>query len=89
MEDHKDLLDLCRLNQMEENVKDSPAPEEEVETTLKGIDWIRRQKMLKIIHSQTPASSEVMERHIEQNTIDGEYPPNLEVETEEEDENTL
>lgn len=83
MEDIKDLLDLCRLNQTEKNVKDSPGPEDEVERTLKAIDRARRQKMLNIIHSQVPASPEVMERHIEANTMDGEYPPNLEVEEEE------
>lgn len=37
MEDNKDLLDLCRLNQMEEHVKDSPAPDRDA--TMKAIDW--------------------------------------------------
>jgi len=48
MEDNKDLLDLCRLNLMEENVEKTPAPDKEA--TLKAIDWKKRQVVQKIIN---------------------------------------
>ena len=35
----KDLLDLCRLNQMEENIKDSPAVDRD--STLRLIDIVK------------------------------------------------
>ena len=44
--ENQDLLDLCRLNQMEENIADSPAPDRDV--TLKAIDWSKRQLVTKI-----------------------------------------
>ena len=44
----KDLLDLCRLNLMEEKVKDSPSPDKEA--TLTAIDWKRRQLVQRIVN---------------------------------------
>ncbi len=42
----KDLLDLCRLNQMEENIKDSPAVDKD--STLKLIDIKKREKVVRL-----------------------------------------
>jgi len=56
----KDILDLCRLNQMEENIKDSPAVDRDV--TMKAIDWKRRQLVVKI-GSTVLATEEVMQNH--------------------------
>ena len=53
----KDILDLCRLNQMEENIKDSPAVDRDV--TMKAIDWKRRQLVVKIGNTVL-ATEEVM-----------------------------
>lgn len=64
----KDILDLCRLNLIEETVKDSHAVDREA--TLKAIDWTRRQTMTRIIRTQVPATEEVMKRHQEQNLIE-------------------
>ena len=44
--DNKDLLDLCRLNLMEETVVDSPAPDRD--ETLRAIDFKKRQLVTKI-----------------------------------------
>ncbi len=44
--DKNDLLDLCRLNLMEDNIIDSPAPDRD--ETLKAIDFKKRQLVTKI-----------------------------------------
>ena len=59
----QDLLDLCRLNLMGENIKDSPAVDRDA--TLKAIDWKRRQLVVKIAAKTEPASEEVMKRHLD------------------------
>ena len=41
MEQQNDLLDLCRLNMMDEHITDSPAPDKD--TALTTINWKRRQ----------------------------------------------
>jgi hypothetical protein len=46
MNENQDLLDLCRLNLMEENVKDSPAIDRD--ETMKAIDFKKRQLVTKI-----------------------------------------
>lgn len=43
---NKDLLNLCRLNLMEENIEDSPAYDRDM--TLKVIDFAKRQLAIKI-----------------------------------------
>ena len=71
MNDMKDLMDLCRLNLMEEHIEGSPAPDRN--ETLKAIDWKRRQ----IITRLKPATlaPDAMERHMKDNTAsDGTYP---------------
>ncbi len=50
MNENADLLDLCRLNLMEENIEGSSAVD--AEATLKAIEWAKRRKMEKIIRSQ-------------------------------------
>ena len=47
MNENKDLLDLCRLNQMEDNIENSPSMDKE--TTQKAINWKKRQLTEKII----------------------------------------
>ena len=56
MEDLKNLLDLCRLNLMEETVENSPGVDRDV--TMKAIDWRRRQCMIRLMASQPKASKE-------------------------------
>jgi len=49
MNENKDLINLCRLNLLEENVEKSPAPKKDRDDTLKMIDFKRRNLVLKII----------------------------------------
>ena len=69
----KNILDLCLLNELEEKIAESPAWEKERDEQLKVLDWRRRALMIKIMAKQHPASAEAMERHVERNTVDGEY----------------
>ena len=67
----KDILDLCRLNLMEEHVEDSTAPDRD--TTLAAIDLARRRAVTRIEPSEV--TQEMMDRHHEENTADdGVYP---------------
>ena len=68
MNDNQALLDLCRLNIVEENIKDSPEKDE----TLKAIDWKRRELVRKI--KPGIIAPDAMEKHIKANTRDGIYP---------------
>ena len=70
MNENQDLLDLCRLNLMEENIQDSPAADRDV--TLRAIDWAKRQLVIKI--KPCEISEGAMDRHIERNTRHGVYP---------------
>lgn len=72
MNENQDLLDLCRLNQMEENVEDSPDPERD--NTLEAIDWARRRLTTKIINNAPKPSPAAMDDHIKRNTREGVYP---------------
>lgn len=69
MDDTKDLLNLCRLNLMEEHIVDSPGVDRDA--TLKAIDFRKRRLAIKI--SLAKLEPGVMERHIEDNTVDGVY----------------
>ena len=62
----QNILDLCRLNLMEENVMNSLAVDRD--ETLKAIDWKRRQIITKIKPSEF--DSEAMKRHLEENILD-------------------
>lgn len=44
--ENQDLLDLCRLNIMEDNVKNSPSPDRDI--TMNAIDRKKRELMVKI-----------------------------------------
>jgi len=71
MDDVKDLLDLCRLNLMEEHIEDSPAPDRD--ETLAAIDNKRRRIVARMVPS--PIAPDAMERHRAENTAeDGVYP---------------
>jgi len=67
----KDILDLCRLNLMEERVEKTDATD--TETTLQAIDIARK----RIVSTMEPSevAEDAMERHIAENTADdGVYP---------------
>ncbi len=50
MDDNKNLLDLCRLNLMEEHIEETSGVDRDV--TLKAIDWKKRHLMEKIKREQ-------------------------------------
>ena len=56
---NKDLLDLCRLNLMEEHIQDSPANDRDA--TLKTIEWKKRHLMTRMEPSEI--SPDVVEKH--------------------------
>lgn len=62
--DMKDILDLCRLNLMEEHVTDSSAVDREL--TLKAIDYKKRVLVGRITNTTKPASPEILKRHLKQ-----------------------
>ena len=67
----KDVLDLCRLNLMEERIADSPANDRD--ETLAAIDHKRRQIIMRM--KPSPTALDAMERHRVENTAeDGTYP---------------
>ena len=69
----QDLLDLCRLNLMEEHVAESPAMDSD--TTLAAID-IAKRKIVTCMEP-TPIDPGAMDRHRAENTAaDGIYPWN-------------
>jgi len=72
MNDNQDLLDLCRLNLMEDNVKNSVAPD--MDEAMKAIDYKKRTLITRIINNPPTIASGAMEKHIEANTLDGVYP---------------
>lgn len=74
MNENQDLLDLCRLNLMEENIENSPMDEIERENAKKAIEWKKRHLAVRIKNEAIPASQELMERHRKQNTLNGVYP---------------
>ena len=70
MKDDQALLDLCRLNLMEETVEKSPANDRD--TTMSAIDMGKRDLVMKI--KPGVVAPGVMEKHIQTNTRDVEYP---------------
>lgn len=67
----KDVLDLCRLNLMEEHIAGSPAVDRDA--TMKAIDLKRSQIMVNMEPSSFAPGA--MERHLADNTADdGVYP---------------
>ena len=72
MNNNQDLLDLCRLNLMEENIKDNDAVDKEV--TMQAINYKKKQLATRIINSTPKVTKKVMERHRITNTINGSYP---------------
>ena len=66
-EDVKDILDLCRLNLMEENVEKSCAIDKG--TTLKAIDYAKRRAAGRITPSIV--ANDAAERHIARNLPEG------------------
>jgi len=73
MNETRDLLDLCRLNAMEENVAGSPAADRDA--TLAAIDLKKRQLATTLTANQPAIAQSVIARHREDNTADdGTYP---------------
>jgi hypothetical protein len=67
MNDNSDLLDLCRLNLMDEHIADAPESEE-LESTKKAIDWKRRHLTEKIIRESNEEHEEM--KKLEDMTIE-------------------
>lgn len=63
MNDNRDLLDLCRLNLMEENIKESVSVDRDI--TLQAIDYKKRQMVERIKNDPSPVASDAVEKHIE------------------------
>ena len=72
MNKNQDLLDLCRLNQMEENIENSPALDRGA--AIQALDYKKRQLVTKIINNAPNPIQGAMDNHIERNTRDGVYP---------------
>jgi len=72
MNDNQDLLDLCRLNLIEDNVQNSVSPDKD--EAMKAIDYKKRALMTRLKHNPPTIASDAMEKHIEANTLDGVYP---------------
>ena len=69
----QNMLDLCRLNLMEEHIADSPAVDRDA--TLAAIDWKRRQLATNLANNPPTLAPDAMERHRKDNTAeDGTYP---------------
>ena len=66
-EETKNILDLCRLNLMEENVEKSCAIDKD--TTLKAIDYAKRRAVGRITPSI--AANDAMEKHVARNLPEG------------------
>lgn len=63
MDNTKDILGLCRLNIMEDNISGSSAVDRD--DTLATLDFKRRQLIGKIADGTEPATAEVMQRHLD------------------------
>ncbi len=73
MNDNQDLLDLCRLNLIEEHIVDSPAVDRDA--TLAAIDMKRRQLVTTLTNNPPTLAPDAMDRHRKDNTAtDGTYP---------------
>ncbi len=71
--ENQDLLDLCRLNIMEENIKEHcVAPDKE--DVLKLIDREKRTRMTRMKHNPVTIADGALEEHIRANSLDGVYP---------------
>ena len=67
-----ELLNICRLNLMEENIIESSHSEDR-ETALKAIEFARRQNVNRM--SPSVVSDDAIDKHNERNTAsDGTYP---------------
>lgn len=58
MEFENDLLDLCRLNQMEEHVLESPSVDKDA--TMKLIDWKKRNLMERLKNAPAEIKEELV-----------------------------
>lgn len=71
--ENQDVLDLCRLNLMEDNIKEhgvDPA----TQNTLKLIDLEKRIRMTRLKNNPAPIADGALEEHIRANSLDGVYP---------------
>ena len=75
--DIQDILDLCRLNLLEEKVKQTDWNETEI--TLKAIDWKKKSLTNKLSNQGLSFSEEQIKKHRKEFTTgDGRYPPEQE-----------
>lgn len=71
---NQDLLDLCRLQQIEESVKDNEiAPVKERQDVLKAIDHKKRNLGTKIINNAPKITDKHIEKHRKWNTTEDGY----------------
>ena len=76
--DIQDILDLCQLNLMEENVSQT-IPKFEQDHALKAIELKRKQLANKIAKNGLSFSEEQIKKHRKEFTTDaGKYPPEQE-----------
>jgi len=63
-EDTKDLLDLCRLNQMEDNKENWVGTKADREEHQKAIDFAKNRSILRVEYSQPPVpNNDLIEDH--------------------------
>lgn len=72
MNDNQDLLDLCRLNLLEEGIENAVATDKDV--TQKAIDYKKRRAMTRLKQNPPKITPDAMKKHIERNTLEGTYP---------------
>lgn len=65
--ENQDLLDLCRLNLMEENIEESPDPERD--SVLDLITMKKRTLATKVINNAPVPTDAEMATHIERNDL--------------------
>ena len=71
--ENQDLLDLCYLNLMEDNIKEHSV-DPDTQSTLKLIDLEKRIRMTRIKNNPAPIADGALEEHIRANSLDGVYP---------------
>lgn len=77
--ENNDLLDLCRLNLMNEKVQDNSLIDKtEKKDALKGIKHKKRALARKIIENAPKLTEKQVQKHVKKFTMNGHYPPTFE-----------
>ncbi len=75
MDENEDLLNLCQINLIEENIEDSVAPD--ADAMKSAIDYKKRMLITKMKHNPSPISDDAMHRLRINNTYWKNYFNNL------------